>query len=275
MAKKDDLAEPADELSPDETEKDRQFVTALARGLEILGCFRAGERFLSNLEMAQRTGLPKPTVTRLCYTLTQLGFLNYSENQSKYYLGNKVLSLGHAFLSNIEIRHIARPMMRELAEYAHASVAIGVRDQLEILYIENARSNATTFTLRLDVGSHLPIATSAIGRAYLCGVADKERNLLMDQIRLGNEAEWPVIRKEIERAMKDYQDKGFCLSVGGWDKGISGVAVPFIPDDGSDVLSFNCGGPPFILTQAVMEDDIGPRLVSLVKNVSYDLRRLH
>lgn len=276
MTKKNmNVIDPTDDLISDENEKDRQFVTALARGLEVLGCFRVGDRFLSNQEIAQRTDLPKPTVTRLCYTLIQLGFLNYSEKHSKFYLGNKVLSLGHAFLSNIEIRQIARPMMRELAEYARASVAIGVRDQLEMLYIENARSNSTSFILRLDVGSHLPLATTAIGRAYLCGVADKERDSLMDQIRLSNESDWLSIRGGIEQAMKDYQDKGFCLSVGDWDKGINGVAVPFIPEDGSDVLSFNCGGPPFILSQNLMEEDIGPRLVSLVKNVTLDMKRLH
>lgn len=254
--------------------KDRQFVTALARGLEILGCFREGDRFLSNQELAQRTTLPKPTVTRLCYTLMQLGFLNYSKNHSKYYLGNKVLSLGHAFLSNIEVRQIARPMMRELAEYAKASVALGVRDQLEMLYIENARSNLTTFLLRLDVGSHLPLATSAIGRAYLCGVSDNQREILLEQIRLVNTREWPIIKNGIEQAIKDYQEKGFCVSLGDWQKGINGVAVPYIPEDGMDVLSFNCGGPPFILNEKMIEEDIGPRLVSLVRNVTSDMKRL-
>lgn len=276
MTKKDiNSLESLDDLATDGTDKDRQFVTALARGLDILSCFRAGDRFLSNQEIAQRTDLPKPTVTRLCYTLMQLGFLNYSERHSKYYLGNKVLSLGHAFLANIEIRQIARPMMRELAEYARASVAIGVRDQLEMLYIENARSNATSFILRLDVGSHLPLATTAIGRAYLCGVSEQERNNLMDQIRLQNANDWSTVKKGIEQAMNDYQEKGFCLSVGGWEKGVNGVAVPFIPEDGSDVLAFNCGGPPFILSQTMMEEDVGPRLVSLVKNVTYDMQRIH
>ena len=35
---------------------DRHFVTALARGLEILRCFRPGEASLTNSEMAKRTG---------------------------------------------------------------------------------------------------------------------------------------------------------------------------------------------------------------------------
>lgn len=268
-------ATETEELISDENEKDRQFVTALARGLEILSCFKVGDRFLSNQDIAQRADLPKPTVTRLCHTLVQLGYLNYSDARSKYFLANKVLSLGNAFLSNIEIRQIARPMMRELAEYAKASVAIGVRDQLDMQYIENARSNTTSFILRLDVGSHLPLATTAIGRAYLCGVADNERNSLLDKIRISDKNNWQSIKNGIEQALKDYQDKGFCLSIGEWEKGVNGVAVPYIPDDGSEVLAFNSGGPPFILSQNTIENDIGPRLVSLVKNVTYDLSRLH
>lgn len=270
---KPDIIAESDEMQIDE-EKDRQFVTALARGLDILSCFRANERFLNNQEISQRTGLPKPTVSRFTYTLVQLGYLNYSDKQGKYFLGNRTLSLGYAFVANLEMRRIARPMMKELSDYAQASVAIGVRDQLEMLYIENSRSSTTTFNIRMDVGSHLPLATSAMGMAYLCGVSEKERNSLMDQIRVREANDWPRIKSCIDQAMMDYQDKGFCLSLGDWDKGVHGVAVPFIPDDGTEVLSFNCGGPPFILQKDKLINDIGPRLISLVKNVAHDMQRI-
>ena len=54
---------------------DRKFVTALARGLEVLRVFTPTEGLLGNGEIAERTGLPKPTVSRLTYTLTKLGYL--------------------------------------------------------------------------------------------------------------------------------------------------------------------------------------------------------
>ncbi|MBW2688717.1 MAG: helix-turn-helix domain-containing protein, partial [Deltaproteobacteria bacterium] len=56
-----------------ENSKDRQFVTALARGLEVLRCFKPRDRHLGNQDIAERTGLPKPTVSRLTYTLTRMG----------------------------------------------------------------------------------------------------------------------------------------------------------------------------------------------------------
>ncbi len=46
-------------------EKDRNFITALARGLDILRCFRPNEIELTNQDFAQRTGLPK-RVTIAC-----------------------------------------------------------------------------------------------------------------------------------------------------------------------------------------------------------------
>src|SRR5687768_950530 len=49
---------------------DRQFVAALARGLAILRCFKSHERYLGNQEIARRTGLAKPTVSRLTHTLS-------------------------------------------------------------------------------------------------------------------------------------------------------------------------------------------------------------
>ena len=63
--------------------KDRQFVVALARGLELLRAFSFDDSFLGNQEIAARTGLPKPTISRLTHTLTKLGYLNYSERLGK------------------------------------------------------------------------------------------------------------------------------------------------------------------------------------------------
>jgi hypothetical protein len=80
-------------LAEENSGKDRQFVTALARGLDILRAFHAGEGMLGNQEIAHRTGLPKPTVARLTHTLTELGYLNYIRRFRKYELGASVLAL--------------------------------------------------------------------------------------------------------------------------------------------------------------------------------------
>jgi len=253
-------------------EKDRQFVTALARGLEILRCFRSGDRYLGNQDLVKRTGLPKATISRLTYTLTRLGYLSYAEKLGKYHLATGVLSLGYSLLSNMDVRQIARPFMQQLADYSQASVALGARDRLSMVYTENCRSSATV-TLRLDVGSRIPIAGTAMGRALLCGLPEQERNYLLDLIRKKSPSEWRDTKAGVERARREYEERGYCSSVGEWQKDVNAVGVPITIGNGAGLLAFNCGGPAFQLRRHMLEDDLGPRLVQLVKNVEAALGR--
>jgi len=256
----------------DEESKDRQFVNALARGLELLRCFRPGEPYLTNAELARRAGIPKATVSRLTHTLTKLGYLAYSERRGTYQLASGVLALGYALLSNLDVRQIARPAMEELAEYSQASVSIGARDRLNMVYIETCRSTANV-TLRLDVGSRIPLATTAMGRALLCGLPQSERDYLMDHIRQKDEENWPRIKAGIEEAFRSYGERGFCVSAGEWQKDVHAVGVPLLGVEGERAMAFNCGGPAFLLPREQLEADIGPRLVALANKVKTDLGR--
>lgn len=247
-------------------ERDRQFVTSLARGLEVLRAFKPGDGVLSNLEIAERTGLPKPTVSRLTHTLTKLGFLTRSERLRKYQLGTPVLSLGYALLANLHIRRIARPYMQELANYANSSVALGSRDRLNMVYIEHCRGSDTV-TLRLDLGSHVPIATTSMGRAFLSSLPETEQDYLLTAIKRRSGKDWPEIEKGIEQARRDMEERGFCYSLGEWQIDVNSVGVPLKSPDYSTVMAFNCGGPSFIISRDKLENDLGPRLVDMVRGI--------
>lgn len=252
-------------------DKDRQFVTALARGLDVLRCFRPGERMLGNQEIAKRTGLPKPTVSRLTYTLTRLGYLRHSAELSKYSLGSGVLSLGYTLLANHDIRRLAKPIMQDLAEQARASVSMGTRDRLSMVYVENCRCS-TTVTLSMDVGSTIPIATTAMGRAFLAALPEWERDYLLDHIRKRDAENWPKVRASLDRALREFEERGFCSSIGEWQKDVSAVGVPLAVPDGH-IIAFSCGGPSFTLKRGQLESDLGPRLVNMVREVKGQMQR--
>ncbi len=147
--------------------QDRHFVTALSRGLDVLSCFRSGSRLLGNQDISERCRLPKSTVSRLTYTLTKLGYLHYVKESGKYRLGTATLALGSAVLGRFEVRDLARPLMQELADSTGTSVALGARQRLSMVCVEVCKGNAV-LSLNMEVGMRLPLATSAIGRAYLC-----------------------------------------------------------------------------------------------------------
>ena len=245
---------------------DRQFVTALARGLDILRAFRPEDGPLGNQELAKRTGLPKPTISRLTYTLTQLGYLNYDRKLGVYSLGGGVLALGYVALAHLDVRRVARPLMQDLADECGASVGLGARDRLNMLYVENCEGQ-NIVALRVSAGSRIPLATSAMGRAYLAGLTDRERTPLIDQIIRKYPDDKAALVRGIERSIKEIEKRGFCLGIGDWRKDVNGAGAPLALPNGAGLFALNCGGPAYLLKAKDIEESYGPRLVEIASKV--------
>ena len=255
----------------DEHATDRQFVVALQRGLDILRCIRPTDSALGNQDFAERTGLPKATVSRLTYTLSKLGYLVYLEDSGRYRMGVPVLGLGYACLAGLKIRETAQPYMQRLADEAGdgVMVSLGGRDNLSMIYIACARS-AGIVSLQLNVGSRISLARSGMGWAYLSAIDDAERESLLPQLRARvGEERWPHIEKRLKQAAEEIATRGFCANFGDWNVQVNSVAVPFrMPNRDMPVLAFNCGGPSYVLPRERLENELGPRLVDLARNVS-------
>lgn len=249
---------------------DRKFVVALARGLEVLRAFTPSEGLLGNQEIAARTGLPKATVSRLTYTLTALGYLSRLERLEKYQLAPGALAIGYATLANMRIRQIAKPYMTALANVTGASVALGTRDRLNAIYIEFCRGKSATM-LRLTTGSRIPIATTAMGRALLAGSPERDRAWLLKSLARREGKKWTKMRTGVERAVKSIEARGFTISAGEWQSDINAVGAPLVAGDGSGVFAFNCGAPTFHFSRAKLENEIGPRLLNMVRNIEAEL----
>ncbi|KAA8705125.1 MULTISPECIES: IclR family transcriptional regulator [Pseudomonas] len=249
----------------EEEDKDRQFITALARGLELLRCFTPSESVLGNQELARKTGLPKPTVTRMTHTLTRLGYLKHLPQSGRYQLNVGVMAFGYAMLSNLSVRAAAHPLMETMAKYAQAAVAMASRDRLDMVYLDVVQGEAN-MTMRRQIGTRLPLHLSSAGRACLAAMPESEREFMLEHIRQRHLEDWPTIRKGLERAFRDYTDFGYCMSIGEWHRDVNAIAVPMLHTQ-HGLLTFNCGGPSFHLSREKLEDDIGPRLKHMVNNI--------
>ncbi len=249
---------------------DRHFVTALARGLEVLSCFRSGESFLANHEIAERCGLPKSTITRLTHTLTRLGYLHLMPDSGKYRIGTATIALGSAMLTKLDVREVARPLMQELAIETRSMVSLATRDRLCMLYLENCRGSSIV-TLSLDVGSRIPLGNTALGRAHLAGLPSCERAELMERIRAEDETNWPAMELGIVKAIDEYRQIGCCSSAGDWVKEVHGIAVPFSPGGGLPMMTIGVAGAAQYFPAEHLLNDIRPRLIETVRKVQASL----
>lgn len=263
------LRQPA---APSAAKEDRHFVTALARGLEVLACFRSGDAQLGNQELAERCRLPKSTVSRLTMTLTRLGYLIQVPDTGRYRLGMATLSLGSAMLSRLDVRQVARPLMQELAAFSGASVSLGARDRFSMIYIEHCRG-PSALTLAMDVGARIPLATSAIGRAWLAAIDEEQRREVMAQVQEQDPAAWPKVRAGIERAVKDHAKLGVTCSFGDWQKDVNGIARGLHPGGGLPPMAISCGGAASSLSKEFLLQEVRPRLIEMTQRLEATLPR--
>lgn len=243
---------------------DRHFVEALARGLELLACFRQRDGLLGNQELARRCGLAKSTVSRLTYTLTKLGYLTHVEEAGKYALGSATLSLASAMLGRLDIRKVARPLMQELAEFSRCLISLSSRDRLSMVYVEVARSSAAAVTLSLDTGARIQIANTAAGRAFLTAIPAPQREHILEEIHMIAEpSRWPAVRNGVAQALEDIRNLGVCCSFGDWQKDINAIAVPVRPGSNLPPMAISCGGPAYSVSPDFLLEEVRPRLTSM------------
>ncbi|RAH98222.1 IclR family transcriptional regulator [Acuticoccus sediminis] len=255
-------------------ENDRSFVTALARGLDVLRCFRPNETTLTNQDIAARTGLPKPTVTRLTYTLRRLGYLAHSERTGTYRLSAGVLSLGYGVLAGMEIGDRAQAELRRLVDEGsnpHVTAALAERHRLSAVYMAVARARHTV-SMTMNVGARLPLFSSAIGRAILAGMPEQEREHIVLLARSEMPDRIHEIETGVEAAVTSYQKHGFCTAFADWRPEVNGIAVPIISLNGDRIYGLNVGGPSFLVSPECLAEEYGDRLKSSCEVLSQPAR---
>jgi DNA-binding IclR family transcriptional regulator len=217
------------------------------------------------VEIADTTGLPKSTVSRLTFTLTQLGYLRYREEFGKYELAAGVVGLAYPYLANMALPALARPLMEEMAEKTRTNVGLGVHEGLSILYLEYALGEANP-NRRQRVGFRVPLVRTAMGRACIAAMHTAQRARLYEELREQYRREWPALQAELEDAVAQVEDHGYCIAAGTFQRTTNSVAVPFLHSDGRTLMAFNSQGSATAQTDAVMARN-GKRLLEMAAEV--------
>lgn len=197
---------------------------SLERGIEILRAFRPGSDFLGNGEIAERTGLPKATVSRLTQTLVGAGMLELDAGQRAYCLAPAVLSFAHAMRTGSGVLATAAPKMRALAEKHGINVGLAAPDRDEMVYLESIRYKRRVAFRNVVSGQRIPMELTSLGRAYLATLPIPVRKRLFVIFRRRRGRYWDALAEEIARAISDVETLGYCAA--SWQPSVVAVAAP-------------------------------------------------
>jgi DNA-binding IclR family transcriptional regulator len=247
-----------------EAEAERHFVTALARGLDILGCFSSSRPEIGGTQLAAMTGLPQPTVWRLCYTMIRLGYL-VPVSGDKLRPGIPVLKLGRAALASIPLAEIARAPMQAMANRFGSASGLGARDGGRMVFVQRCMSEAQ-LVMNVRVGARLPLLSSAVGWGLLAGMEEAERNALVAEYAPAD-PRWPEIRTIFEAAITGYATDGFILNLGVFHGDYNTAAVPVRGPDGRPIFALSCAGSATTHSAEFLRCRVAPTLLAIARDL--------
>ncbi len=241
-------------------------IIALSRGLTLLRRVAAAAAPISNGELAELTGIPKPTVSRITATLVGAGFLLQLPDSERFVLTASVLELSNGFLRNFDIRARARPFLIELAERTSLSVHLAARDRLDMVVIDAIRPRSAILVSRLEVGSRVNLARTAVGRAYLAALADTERESLMAGLQAASGDDWPHIHARLAASFEETRAFGFAIATGEWYTELNAIAAGFVGPSG-ERYAVNCGGAAHLCSREWLVERAAPVLMECIERI--------
>ncbi|MGH6627425.1 MAG: IclR family transcriptional regulator [Burkholderiaceae bacterium] len=239
--------------------RDYQFASSLESGLKLLRCFDAAAPLLGNADLVRRCGLSRSAVSRLTYTLCELGFLKQDPASRKYHLGAAAVAVGYPLLLSLDVRQRARPAMQALARATHGAVFLGMRERHRIVLIETCRAEPRA-AVGLDIGASLSMVGSAIGRAWLAAAPRFEREEVLRAVKRAEPAEFEQYWEEVKTERLRLSKLGYCVSQELMAQGQVSVATLLSGARGGGVV-VGCAAP----ASAGAQEAIGARVVQWVE----------
>ncbi|MDH2347476.1 helix-turn-helix domain-containing protein [Bradyrhizobium sp. SSUT77] len=209
---------------------------SLERGIEILRTFRPGVDTLGNGEISERTGLPRSTVSRLTRTLVNSGMLDEVRTDRTYRLAASVISVGHAMRTGSPVLNAIGPMMRAESAKRRLNVGFATADRTMMVYLESIRYSPRAALRNVVAGQQVPMELTSLGRAYLAGIPEAERERLLRLFKRRSTAATKALLAEVQKSIRSVERRGYCVV--SWQPAVLAVATPIVLD-GLPVYSLN------------------------------------
>ncbi|WP_245911017.1 IclR family transcriptional regulator [Pelagimonas varians] len=236
---------------------DRKFANTLARGLSVLRAFRISDDGLSHSQIVERTGLSPATITRLTYTLKELGYL--SQNGNLLRLGPSALALASVAQTSTSFLDLAEAPMQELANQTQTLVLMAVRDGGSMTLVRTWRPR-NAGSIWLETGNRVPMARSSTGQGFLAGLSEG-RFAAMDP------DEELIQQRKDAHAQLAAQGFVFVQGEARFSQTINAVSRPFFASDLGEPVVFGCGATPAELTDERILAEVGPMLRDAMRDL--------
>jgi IclR family pca regulon transcriptional regulator len=253
------------------TSSERHFIQSLARGLAVLQVFSRQHPAVTLSEAASLTGLTRATARRILLTLEELG---YVRAEGRRFLPTpRVLAIGYAYLSSLDLWEGAEPHMAELAERTGESCSAATLDGAEVVYVARVPARRV-MAVNLSVGARLPAYPTSLGRVLLAALGPAE----LDEHLAGVELRALTPRTVTDPArlrgiLQEVRGQGWALVDQELEDGVRSIAAPVRDRAGRVVAAMNVSGHAGRVSVQQLREQFLPLLLAAAKQVSEQVRR--
>jgi IclR family pca regulon transcriptional regulator len=251
---------------PDSSRKD--FVEALARGLEVIRSFDRIHAKQTISQISERTLLARPTVLRLLLTLEELGYVRNQDNL--YSLTPKVVDLGMAYVSALGLYGTAKPHMENLSKEVDQTISLAELDGSDIVYTGRVEVPKIV-SVGVTVGARLPSASTALGRVLLAAVPDSELHNVLSTPSLS--MYMPRTRftaEQIRPRLQTVREQGWAESDEDLQYGVQAIAAPIRGEDGNVFAAIGLGTHTSEIEKGIVRERYLPLLLETARNIESD-----
>ncbi len=230
--------------------------SALGKGIVVLSALLGAERPPSLSDLADLTGLPRPTVFRVVKQLEETQLITRAPDGATYVIGPQLMGLASDALASFAKTAPVSAILRGLVHEVGESCNVGVLDRDGVVYIERVECD-WPLRLQIGIGSKVPLHATAIGKLMMAHMPARTRKRIFTAAPLTRYTENTITdAKSLEIQFRQIRRQGYATNDQENTIGLIGLAVPIYDTKGRVVAGLSLHAPLARMTVSAAVDKL-------------------